>query len=87
MVGCFDTRRTTNNTFGWPIERLYAAIDLQTRTVIEVVDNGAVPINTSDQNLEERDVSGVRDARNPTLLTQPRGAGFQIDGNEVRWGK
>ena len=87
MVGCFDTRRTTNNTFGWPIERLYAAIDLQTRTVIEVVDNGAVPINTSDQNFNERDVSGVRDARNPTLLTQPTGASFQMDRNEVRWGK
>ena len=23
-VGCFDTRRSTTNVFGWPIERLYA---------------------------------------------------------------
>ena len=23
-VGCFDTRRSTTNLFGWPIERLYA---------------------------------------------------------------
>src|SRR5262249_51880326 len=22
MVGCFDTQKTTNNIFGWPIERL-----------------------------------------------------------------
>src|SRR5262249_31718138 len=28
-VGCFDTRRSTTNVFGWPIERLYALVDLR----------------------------------------------------------
>ena len=30
-VGCFDTRRSTTNMFGWPIERLYALVDLRDR--------------------------------------------------------
>lgn len=86
MVGCFDTRRSTNNTFGWPIERLYAVVDLRARRVLEVIDNGIVPLSTSDQNFREADVGALRAARKTTRLSQPDGAGFRIDGHEVRWG-
>lgn len=30
-VGCFDIRKSTNNLFGWPIEQLYALVDLRER--------------------------------------------------------
>ncbi len=86
MVGCFDTRKSTNNTFGWPIERLYAVVDLKARNVLEVLDHGPVPLTTSDQNFKEADITALREARKPTLLTQPQGANFAIDGHEVRWG-
>lgn len=86
MATCYDTRRATNNVWGWPIERLYAVVDMRTRQVLEVVDYGNVPVSSSNQNFREADIENVRPARKPTLSAQPEGANFQIDGNEVRWG-
>jgi primary-amine oxidase len=86
MATCFDTRKSTNNTWGWPIERLYAAVDVRARKVIEVVDYGIVPVSASNQNFRQADIEAVRPAQKPTLLTQPEGANYQIEGNEVRWG-
>ena len=34
-----------------------------------------------------RAVGTLRDARKPTLLSQPAGANFHLDGHDVRWGK
>ncbi|MGQ0735532.1 MAG: copper amine oxidase [Acidobacteriota bacterium] len=86
-VGCFDTRRSTTNLFGWPIERLYAMLDLRTREVLSVTDYGVVPISDSDQNFSEAAAGVLRDPRKPTLLSQPLGANFTIAGHEVTWGK
>jgi primary-amine oxidase len=86
MVGCFDTRTSTNNTFGWPIERLYAAVDLRGRQIVEVIDYGQVPVSTSQQNFLEGDVGTLRPVRKTTVLTQPEGKNFTVDGNEVTWG-
>jgi primary-amine oxidase len=86
-VGCFDTRRATTNLFGWPIERLYALFDLRKREVLSVTDYGVVPINDGDHNYDERAAGPLRDPRRPTLLAQPLGANFKLDGHEVTWGK
>jgi primary-amine oxidase len=87
IVGCFDTRRVTNNRFGWPIERLYAAVDLHKNEVVDVYDNGQVPLSPSNQNFGEADAGALRDHRTPTVVAQPDGASFTIDGHEVKWGK
>lgn len=86
MVGCFDTQKTTNNIFGWPIERLYAVVDLRAHNIVQVVDYGAIPVSASNQNFREADITSVRDRRKPTFIAQPSGRNFEIDGNEVRWG-
>ena len=85
-VGCFDTRRTTTNLFGWPIERLYALFDLRGRAVLKVVDDGVVPISDREQNYTEAAVGELRPAKKPTLVAQPSGPNFRIDGHEVIWG-
>jgi primary-amine oxidase len=86
-VGCFDTRRTTTNMFGWPIERLYALFDLRKREVLNVTDYGVVPIADGDLNYTEQAAGTLRDPRRPTLFSQPAGANFHIAGHEVTWGK
>jgi primary-amine oxidase len=86
-VGCFDTRRTTTNLWGWPIERLYAMVDLRTREVLSVSDTGIVPIAPGDHNFTEAAAGELRPARRPTLLSQPEGANFTIAGHEVTWGQ
>ncbi len=86
-VGCFDTRRSTTNLFGWPIERLYAVVDLRARAVLSVTDQGAVPIREGDGNYDEAAIGALRPARKPTVLAQPEGSNVQIAGHEVSWGK
>jgi primary-amine oxidase len=85
-VGCFDTQRSTTNVFGWPIERLYALVDLRKNEVLSVTDYGVVPRAAGDLNYDERSIGALRDPRKPTLLSQPSGKNFRIGGHEVTWG-
>lgn len=85
-VGCFDTRRSTTNLFAWPIERLYALVDLRNNHVLSVTDYGAVPIAEGDFNYTEAAAGTLRDARKPTLIAQPGGSNVTIDGHDVSWG-
>ena len=75
-VLCFDLRRSTNNVFGWPIERLSALVDLRTREVLRVVDDGVVPVNDGDHNF-----SGAAAVR-----SRPGTTTIRVAGHEVRWG-
>jgi primary-amine oxidase len=85
-VGCFDTSRSTNNVFGWPIERLYALVDLREKQVLQVVDQGIVPVSRAEMNFTEAAVQSLRPAQSPTLQAQPKGANFKLSGGEVAWG-
>ncbi len=85
-VGCFDVSRATNNIFGWPIERLYALVDLRTMTVSQVIDLGIVPVSPQEMNFTERAIGALRPAENPTVIAQPLGANYTIEGGTVTWG-
>lgn len=85
-VGCFDTRKSTNNLFGWPIERLYALVDLRERKVLQVVDYGVVPVNEGEHNFTEAAIGSLRELQKPTVQAQPAGANFKLDGHQVAWG-
>src|SRR4029453_2014174 len=85
-VGCYDLRRTTTNMWGWPIERLYAVVDLRERKVLSGADAGVVPIADRDQNFTEAAAGALRAARRPTVMAQPQGANVVITGNEISWG-
>jgi primary-amine oxidase len=85
-VGCYDLRRTTTNIWGWPIERLYAVVDLRERKVLSVADAGVVPIADLEQNFTEAAAGPLRAARKPTVMAQPQGANAVINGNEIAWG-
>ena len=85
-VGCYDLRRTTTNMWGWPIERLYAVVDLRERKVLSVADAGVVPIADREQNFTEAAAGTLRAARKPTVVAQPQGANVVINGNEISWG-
>ena len=77
-VGCFDTRRSTTNVFGWPIERLYALVDLRRREVLSVTDDGVVPIADGDLNYTRggrRRAARRRASRR--MLAQPEGSNFR----------
>ena len=69
-VGCFDTRKSTTNLFGWPIERLYALVDLRAREVLSVTDNGIVPIAEPTRTTRRRRRRAPRAAQ-AHYLAQP----------------
>lgn len=74
------------NFYGRPIEGVVALVDLGAGRVLEVEDTGVVPIAPASQELDERS-TGTREAPRPLVVTQPDGAGFAVDGQEVRWQK
>lgn len=86
-VGCFDIRPATNNWFGWPIEGLYAVVDLADGTVLSVHDSGEVPISPANLNFVEDEIGDLREPMKPVSLATPAGANFTIEGNVVDWQK
>ncbi len=74
------------NFYGRPIEGVVALVNMNTESVVEVVDTGAVPLAPSSQELDEAS-TGTREAPKPLTVTQPGGASFTIDGQEIRWQK
>lgn len=84
-VGCFDLRPSENNIFGWPIEGLYAIVDLRRNKAIRIHDSGVVPITEAKLNFTERSQGALQLAQNPVELSQPKGRNFILDGHTVRW--
>ena len=74
------------NFYGRPIEGVVALVNMNTDQVVEVVDTGVVSLAAASQELDEKS-TGRREAPKPLTLTQPDGASFQIDGQEIRWQK
>ncbi len=74
------------NFYGRPIEGVVALVDMNTGRVVEVEDTGVVPLAPPGQELDPQS-TGTRDAPKPLVVRQPEGAGFQVDGQEIRWQK
>jgi primary-amine oxidase len=85
-VNCFDTSRSTTNMFGWPIERLYALVELREKRVLRVIDEGIIPMAEQDMNFTEAAIKPLREPRNPVEQTAPKGMNVKVDGGEISWG-
>jgi primary-amine oxidase len=72
------------NFYARPIEGVVVLVDMNIEKVVEVVDTGVVPLAPTNQELDER-ATGTRPAPKPLKITQPEGASFEINGQEVRW--
>jgi len=77
----------TANYYGRPIEGVVAIVNMNTRAVVDVLDTGVVPISAKSQDFDEKSVGKLREKPKPLVISQPEGAGYQIDGNEVTWQK
>ena len=44
-VACYDVADAGNNIYSRPIEGLYAVVDLESRTVVEIIETGLVPVS------------------------------------------
>ena len=74
-----------DNGYAWPIEGVAAFVDLGRGEVLEVVDDGEVPLPPERGSYLADDVGQMRDDLRPLEITQPEGPSFEIEGNLVRW--
>jgi primary-amine oxidase len=77
----------TANYYGRPIEGVVAIVNMNTRAVVDVLDTGVVPISRMSQDFDEKSVGKLREKPKPLVISQPEGAGYQINGNEIAWQK
>lgn len=82
-------RRThpSDNGYARPIEGVIAYIDLTQDCILWVEDNGVVPLPPTHGNYSPDLVVPLRPDLRPIEITQPEGASFEIDGNDIRWQK
>ncbi|HVZ38712.1 MAG TPA: primary-amine oxidase [Candidatus Kapabacteria bacterium] len=73
------------NFYGRPIEGVTAIVDMNTRKVVEFHDAGIMPLPPRSQELDTASIGKLRPAPAPLGITQPQGAGFLLQGNELRW--
>jgi primary-amine oxidase len=74
------------NFYGRPIEGVIALVDMNAEKVVELVDTGVRPLPPPSQEFDMKS-TGTRAAPAPLVITQPAGAGFTMQGHEVRWQK
>jgi primary-amine oxidase len=73
------------NQYARPLEGIVGLVDLNTAEVLEIVDNGVVPIPTERGEYRAGRVGPERDDLKPIEITQPEGPSFTVEGNLVRW--
>jgi primary-amine oxidase len=74
------------NFYGQPVEGVVALVNMSTEQVVEVTDTGVLPLPPPSQQLDEKS-TGRREPPKALNITQPDGASFTLDGQEVRWQK
>lgn len=84
QVSCTDARGVRN---AWTrgIGGLTAVVDMDTREVLRVVDEGAVPVPATNADYDEGSIGPLREHRTPITLHQPLGPAFRMDGHQVEW--
>jgi primary-amine oxidase len=71
--------------YGRPVEGVVAYVDLETMTVVEVVDTGVVPLPPLTGFYTPATVGPLRTDIKPLEIVQPEGASFTVDGHQVLW--
>ena len=69
------------NPYDRPIEGVIVTVDMNKRKVIDLVDTGVRPVNTTVSGNADSQRTGLQ----PLAIRQPDGPSFQIDGREVTW--
>jgi primary-amine oxidase len=75
-----------DNGYAHPIEGVVAFVDMARGEVLEVIDTGIVPIPPECGNYYPESNPGREDLK-PIEITQPEGASYSVQGNDVRWQK
>jgi primary-amine oxidase len=84
----FYRERPDDNGYAHPIENLVAIVDYDTWELVELIDDGVVPVPEAHGRYDiEAATEGGRQPRTQARLdiVQPDGPGFSVDGNLLTW--
>ena len=85
-VPCYQNP-SGSNFYAKPIEGLLAEVDLNTRKVVQVIDEGVVPMAKDDWGYTAAEVAKrapLRPVGYPVEMTQSK-PNFTIDGSRIQW--
>jgi primary-amine oxidase len=84
-VSCADAHGA--RTFPWNrvVEGLAAYVDMDSREILEVVDEGVVPMPERGYRYDDETIGPKRVIPTPISVEQPGGPSFELDGHVVRW--
>jgi primary-amine oxidase len=75
------------NFYSRPIEGVVALVDLKEKKVIELLDTGVVPVDKKGQEFDEKSIGKLREKPKTLAISQPNGASYTLNGQEIRWQK
>jgi primary-amine oxidase len=82
---CYDIAGAKINIYARPIEGLVATVDLDAGAVLNVLDEGVVPVGATPHEFDEASVPAVRAPMHPVRMVAPDGWNFTIKGRVVEW--
>ena len=86
-VPCY-LRPTGSNNYAQPVEGLLAVVDLVGADVVEVLDEGVVPIPARNWGYTQAEIAArrpLRPAPDTVPATRAGGPGFVITGSHIEW--
>ena len=83
-VRCSEPRGV-RNAWTRQVEGLSAVVDLVSKEVLRVVDDGPVPITSTDADFDRTTLVHPREIPGPLDTRQPLGPGFDLEGYQVDW--
>jgi primary-amine oxidase len=86
-VPCFDKAGAVNNVYGRPIEGLLAIVDVRKGAVIDVIDEGVVPIPKDVPSEAYDPTTSTRKPTKPVQIVASQGPNFTLDGSLISWDK
>ncbi|MFD1718382.1 primary-amine oxidase [Georgenia deserti] len=81
----FHRRYDGDNPWAHPVAGLIALVDLTAGEVVELTDEGEVPVPSGDWHYTPDHVGEPRTSLKPLEITQPEGPSFRVEGSLVRW--
>lgn len=75
-----------DNPYAHPAEGLIVIYDLNSGEVVEIEDNGVIPVPHATGNYLPKYVGPARTDIKPLEITSPEGRSFTVEGHKVTWG-
>lgn len=84
-VSCADSHGARTFPYNRVVEGLAAYVDMDSREILEVVDEGTVPMSEHAYRYDDEAIGPQRAIPTPIGVRQPQGPSFELDGHVVRW--